>query len=231
MSNPWFRMYKEFATDPVIQSLEFDEQRHYIVILCLKCDGVIDRNISTKARDRVIFKALGLPQDQAEIVKKSLIEMGLIAKNWQPKGWDKRQYVSDNSTLRSKKSKARKTPAIDQNSSKSLNGNGTGNVPETFEKQHSNGPDTEADTEADIKEKTKEKRFAKPSFDDLEKYKQEKKLNLDSQAFLNHYDSNGWKVGRNSMKDWQATARNWATRQSGFGNQQPQQKQYEDFPQ
>jgi hypothetical protein len=74
-------------------------------------------------------------------------------------------------------------------------------------------------------------RFAKPSFDDLEKYKQEKTLNLDSQAFLNHYDSNGWKVGKNPMKDWQATARNWATRQSGFGNQQPQQKQYQDFPQ
>lgn len=79
--------------------------------------------------------------------------------------------------------------------------------------------------------KNKDKRFAKPSRDDLEKYKREKGLNIDPQAFLNHYDSNGWKVGKNPMKDWQATARNWATRQSGFGNnQQPQQKQYSDFP-
>ena len=77
----------------------------------------------------------------------------------------------------------------------------------------------------------KTKRFAKPSFDDLENYKKEKKLNLDSQAFLDYYDSKGWIVGKTPMKDWKATARGWSGRQSGFGNsQQPQQPSYEDFP-
>jgi len=35
--------------------------------------------------------------------------------------------------------------------------------------------------------------------------------------YLNHYDSNGWKVGRNSMKDWKAAARNWHKRQKEYG--------------
>ena len=88
--------------------------------------------------------------------------------------------------------------------------------------QTNNKPATNDQQQTTIKQlnnETKKKgRFAKPSFDDLEKYKQEKNLNLDPQAFLNHYDSNGWKVGKNPMKDWQATARNWATRQTGFNN-------------
>ena len=30
--------------------------------------------------------------------------------------------------------------------------------------------------------------------------------------FIDYYTSNGWKVGRNAMKDWKATARNWMRR-------------------
>lgn len=34
--------------------------------------------------------------------------------------------------------------------------------------------------------------------------------------YFNHYEANGWKVGRNSMKDWQAAARNWLSRRKDF---------------
>ena len=27
--------------------------------------------------------------------------------------------------------------------------------------------------------------------------------------FVNYYESNGWRVGRNAMQDWQAAANNW----------------------
>lgn len=32
---------------------------------------------------------------------------------------------------------------------------------------------------------------------------------VDPGRFFDYYESNGWKVGRSKMKDWQATARNW----------------------
>jgi len=38
---------------------------------------------------------------------------------------------------------------------------------------------------------------------------QQSKVVLEAQKFFDYYTSNGWKVGRNSMKDWHATARNW----------------------
>ncbi len=42
----------------------------------------------------------------------------------------------------------------------------------------------------------------------------------DNQAerFLNHYTANGWKVGRNPMKDWKAAAANWNKNVKEWGN-------------
>ncbi len=39
----------------------------------------------------------------------------------------------------------------------------------------------------------------------------------EASAFFDYYTANGWKVGKNPMKDWQATARNWI-RRTGKGS-------------
>jgi len=45
----------------------------------------------------------------------------------------------------------------------------------------------------------------------------------EAQKFFNFYESNGWKVGKNPMKDWSAAANNWIAR-NNKDNPQPQQK-------
>lgn len=52
--------------------------------------------------------------------------------------------------------------------------------------------------------------FTRPSIEEINAYCQEKSLQLDAQSFIDYYDSNGWKVGKNQMKDWKATVRRWA---------------------
>ncbi len=94
-SLPWFRLYHEFAADPCIQSLAFEDQRHYIVILCLKCAGTLDKELEHSVRERIILSGLGLDTVKAMEVKRRLAEVGLIDASWQPKGWDKRQFKSD----------------------------------------------------------------------------------------------------------------------------------------
>lgn len=39
---PWFRMYADFLNDPKMISLAFEDQRHFIGVLALKCDGALD---------------------------------------------------------------------------------------------------------------------------------------------------------------------------------------------
>ena len=57
--------------------------------------------------------------------------------------------------------------------------------------------------------------FVPPTRDDIAEYCAEKSISIDIDRFLDYYTSNGWKVGRNSMKDWKATVRNWARKDNG----------------
>lgn len=62
-------------------------------------------------------------------------------------------------------------------------------------------------------EKPKRKNFVKPTIEEISTYCQAKKYNVNAQQFFNYYESNGWKIGRNAMKSWQAALQNWNTRE------------------
>ena len=61
------------------------------------------------------------------------------------------------------------------------------------------------------KVKAKAKRFVKPTLDEVANYIQERKSFkiVDAARFYDYYSSNGWKVGKNPMKDWKAAVRTW----------------------
>lgn len=54
------------------------------------------------------------------------------------------------------------------------------------------------------------KRFVPPSIEDLKTYMQEKSISLDADDFIDFYESKGWMVGRNKMKNWKSAASRWA---------------------
>lgn len=56
---------------------------------------------------------------------------------------------------------------------------------------------------------SKVKRFTKPTVAEVEDYCKEINKNINCEEFIDYYDSNGWKVGKNAMKDWKATIRRW----------------------
>ena len=56
---------------------------------------------------------------------------------------------------------------------------------------------------------TKRKRFEKPTLSEIEQYCIERNNNVNAEQFFDYYESNGWKVGKNPMKDWKAAVRTW----------------------
>jgi len=60
-----------------------------------------------------------------------------------------------------------------------------------------------------VKVKAKVKRFAKPSIEEVADYCNERNNDVDAEKFYDYYSSNGWKVGKNAMKDWKASVRTW----------------------
>ena len=56
------------------------------------------------------------------------------------------------------------------------------------------------------------KKFVKPALEEVKEYCLSRKNNIDAQQFIDFYESKGWKVGNQSMKDWKACVRTWEQR-------------------
>lgn len=68
------------------------------------------------------------------------------------------------------------------------------------------------------KENIKRKNFIKPTLEEVNQYCLERKNNIDPENFIDYYNSNGWKVGKNQMKDWKAAIRTWERRNKEVNN-------------
>ena len=91
-----------------------------------------------------------------------------------------------------------------------------------------NAVDIEEERERDLEEEKKSvkktaSRFSPPTLDEVKNYCLERNNNVDAERFIDYYTANGWKVGKNSMKDWKAAVRTWerssekpAPKQSGI---------------
>ena len=54
--------------------------------------------------------------------------------------------------------------------------------------------------------------FRPPTVDDIKAYCLERNSAVDADRFFDFYESKGWMVGKNKMKDWKAAVRNWERR-------------------
>ena len=130
MANPWFRLYSEFAHDPKIQMLSEAMQRRYVMLMCLRCSEVLE----TLHETEIAFQ-LRLSTDELDETKQLFISKNFIDKHWNLLNWDKRQFVSDSSTMRVAKHRSKKKQVS--------------NVDETLQKRPSNAIDTDTDTDAE----------------------------------------------------------------------------------
>ena len=74
----------------------------------------------------------------------------------------------------------------------------------------------------DKSDKPTRKRFIPPTFEEVQAYCLERNNNVDAEKFVNHYTSNGWRVGRTKMQDWKAAVRTWE--RNGYDKKPVEQK-------
>lgn len=85
----------------------------------------------------------------------------------------------------------------------------TPNKPQENPKETPNENVNVNDNVNDLKENTKRKVFAKPTVEEVKAYCVERKNNVDANKFIDFYESKGWLIGKNPMKDWKACVRTW----------------------
>lgn len=67
--------------------------------------------------------------------------------------------------------------------------------------------------------------FVHPTLEEVAEYCRIRGNRVDPQGWLDHYSANGWKVGRNPMKDWRAAVRNWERNGAAHGTHQQNHRQ------
>ena len=185
-NNPWFRFYTEAIDDHKLRLLAFEDRWHFVALLCCKGQGILDGNMQFLHRS--IAVKLGVQVRELEEIARRLSEVGLIdAETLQPIAWNERQFLSDSSTERVRAYRNRMKRSR--------------NVTVTAQ-------DTDTDTDKDINTNTR-RRFAPPSLQDVQAYCTERQNTVNPEHFIDHYTANGWKVGKNPMKDWKAAVRTW----------------------
>ena len=87
--------------------------------------------------------------------------------------------------------------------------------------QADNDSDNDSDNVIDIKKsKGKTSRFTPPTIQEVKSFIDEKGYSIDAEAFIAFYESKGWMVGKNKMKDWRMAIVTWSKRD----NVHPQRK-------
>lgn len=91
---PWFRAYTKMVDDEKLRLLAFEDRWHFIAILCLKGQGVLDANDPLMMRKAAV--KMGLDLRSLEEVARRLAEVGLIEQaTLQPIKWESLQQRSD----------------------------------------------------------------------------------------------------------------------------------------
>lgn len=109
-------------------------------------------------------------------------------------------------------------------------GNKQNNEPVTSKEQTDNIQITTTKESKEVKKEKNNniKRFTPPTYEQVFTYCKERKNTVDAERFLDFYESKGWMVGKNKMKDWKAAVRNWE-RSSKQETKPAKQNQFHNF--
>ena len=131
----WLRLWTDVIEDEKLLLLSPSDRWYFVAICALKRTGMLDEDETAEVRDRKVALRLRLEPTERDELRRRLIEARLVDATWQPKGWEKRQFESDDSTTRVRKWRRKQKR--------------NGNVTATLSQRSCNASDTDTDTDTE----------------------------------------------------------------------------------
>jgi hypothetical protein len=69
-------------------------------------------------------------------------------------------------------------------------------------------------TNTNLTDSNKKALFKKPTLDEVKNYCILRKNNIEAESFIDFYESKGWQIGKETMKNWKACVRTWESREA-----------------
>ena len=109
----WFKLYPEIANHPRLRILSFEDRWHYISLMCAKADGTLDQP-NEKLRDQMLSVHLGITPVEMAQVKERLMDVELIAEDWDIINWEDKQSSDATGAARKRRQRAREKLAKEE---------------------------------------------------------------------------------------------------------------------
>lgn len=168
------------------------------------------------------IRLLCLQHQKLQLSKKDMLSIcktydeDIFSKFAEKDGFYFNQRLRDEATKRAKYTESRRNNA----KPKETTDNDLEHMPKHMEDVNENRNEDKDKKEKKVIRAKKEKNIFKvipPSLEDVSLQIQKRELSIDAEYFVNYYESNGWKVGKNPMKDWNAVLTTWS--KNNFNNQ------------
>ncbi|WP_290155417.1 phage replisome organizer N-terminal domain-containing protein [uncultured Dubosiella sp.] len=229
----WLKLNENFFRDKRIKKLRKEEDGDALVLIYLKIQLA-----SLKTGGRIEFEnveetlaeelALEIDEDETLVARVVgfLEKQGLLIETEEEGQYELPSVTSntvskDSATLRVEKYREKKKKETEaqeqplQSNEHPLHCND--DVTDGCEKRNVEIEIERRDRDKDRKkEKSKKEnrpsRFTVPTVDEVRAYCVSRKNQVDPEAFVDFYESKGWTIGQNKMKDWKAAVRTWEKR-------------------
>lgn len=89
---------------------------------------------------------------------------------------------------------------------------------ETMTKTYDNEEDNNSDSSEQSSASKNKESFHKPTLLEIKAFCEEQNCRVNPEAFFDYYESNGWRVGKNPMKNWKAAVRSWEHKEQNQGS-------------
>ena len=215
----WIKITTDIFDDEKIKIIDTLPARDEILVIWFKLlslAGKVNQNGLLFMNSRIAYT----PEMLAAIFNREISIIKLSLKTFQSFGmitvedneviaianWEKHQNIDgmdkirEQNKIRQQKYREKQLQLTDSNV--------TDNVTVTLSNAIDKDKDKDKDKEED-KVSPKTKRFAPPTLEQVKEYCLERNNKVDSEKFIDFYESKGWMVGKNKMKSWKASVRTW----------------------
>lgn len=168
-------------------------------ILLMEIDSFTSKGRECYISNEYIAEFLGVKDRTARAALSNLIEKGYVRMT---RFDGRRRFVESTLAIKEGGRVAKNCQAERQNRSTQSGKN----LP------HTNNKDLNTNTDLNPLSKERPLVMKKPSLEEVRAYCFERNNTVSPEAFIDFYESNGWKVGKNPMKDWRAAVRTWEQR-------------------
>ena len=157
------------------------------------------------ANNRFFAERLGVSKDRVSRIVSELAECGFVRLSPDPDSGTRRIYPL-----------VEKTTGIGENTNTPCQKNQTAlfenaNHRKYLEQNIENTP-------------AKHRRFQPPSVSEVADYCRERGNTINAEQFVDFYEARGWKLGRQTMRDWKAAVRTWERREQPNTPAEPEMK-------